>query len=55
VVANTAEELARAITELVESPDRRRTLEDQARRTAERLYGWDAIAAVQKKLYESLL
>jgi GT2 family glycosyltransferase/glycosyltransferase involved in cell wall biosynthesis len=55
VVSNSAEEIAHAITKLLDSPDRRRALEQQARQTAERLYGWDAIAAEQKKLYESLL
>ena len=30
-------------------------LEAHARQTVERVYGWDAIAREQKKLYESLL
>jgi GT2 family glycosyltransferase/glycosyltransferase involved in cell wall biosynthesis len=55
VVANSAEEMSYAITQLLESPDRRSALEQQARSTVERLYGWDAIATVQKKLYEGLL
>jgi glycosyltransferase involved in cell wall biosynthesis len=55
VVANAAEEMAGTILELLDSPDRRRALEEQARRTVERLYGWDTIAVVQKKQYESLL
>jgi GT2 family glycosyltransferase len=54
-LAHSAEEMARAITELLDSPGRRRGLEERARGTAERLYGWDAIATVQKKMYEGLL
>jgi len=54
-IANSAEEMASAITSLLDSPERRSVLEQQARLTVERLYGWDAIAAVQKKLYAALL
>jgi glycosyltransferase involved in cell wall biosynthesis len=55
VVANSAEETAAAISDLLDSPDRRTALELRARQTVEQLYGWDAIASIQKKLYESLL
>ena len=36
-------------------PEERAAIEAHARQTAERVYGWDAIAREQKKLYESLL
>ena len=55
LVANTAEEMAAAIADLFEHPEKRRALEEQARRTAGEKYNWDTIALEQKKLYESLL
>jgi glycosyltransferase involved in cell wall biosynthesis/GT2 family glycosyltransferase len=55
IVADAPEEMARAITRLLDSPEERQVLEQHARRTAEELYGWDAIAEEQKKLYLSLL
>lgn len=55
IVADAPDEMARAITRLLDSPDERQVLERHARRTAEERYGWDAIAEEQKKLYLSLL
>jgi glycosyltransferase involved in cell wall biosynthesis len=55
VVTDPAEAMATAITRLLENPDERAAIEAHARQTVERVYGWDAIAREQKKLYESLL
>jgi len=55
VVTDSAETMASAITRLLENPDERAAIEGHARQTVERVYGWDAIAREQKKLYESLL
>jgi len=55
VVTDSAEAMAAAITRLLESPVERAKIEAHARQTAERVYGWDAIAREQKKLYETLL
>jgi GT2 family glycosyltransferase/glycosyltransferase involved in cell wall biosynthesis len=55
VVTDSAEAMAAAITHLLEAPLERVAIEAHARQTAERVYGWDAIAREQKKLYESLL
>jgi glycosyltransferase involved in cell wall biosynthesis len=55
VVADSAEAMAAAIARLLEAPAERAALEAHARQTVERVYGWDAIAREQKKLYESLL
>jgi glycosyltransferase involved in cell wall biosynthesis len=55
VVADAPEAIERAISYLLHSPDDRRAIERQARRTAELHYGWDAIAAVQRRLYSELL
>src|SRR5262249_35204328 len=52
VVAESAERFAGAIRELIADPARRRALEQQARRTAERRFDWDAIAERQEKLWE---
>ncbi len=54
IVAEDPEHLARAIQGLFDHPEHRVTLERQARETAERLYGWDAIAELQKELYRTL-
>ncbi|MEP7354114.1 MAG: glycosyltransferase, partial [Acidobacteriota bacterium] len=54
-VTESADAMAASIQELLASPDQRRTLERQARVTAEQTYGWDAIAKVQKKLYLELV
>jgi hypothetical protein len=40
---------------LLESSAERAEIETHARKTVERVYGWDAIAIDQKKLYETLL
>jgi GT2 family glycosyltransferase/glycosyltransferase involved in cell wall biosynthesis len=55
IVANTPQTIAEAITRLLESPTERAELEIHARATAERIYGWKAMAAVQKQLYRRLL
>ncbi len=55
VVTDSAEAMAAAITRLLETPAERAGIEARARQTVERVYGWDAIAREQKKLYESLL
>lgn len=55
VVTDSAEAMASAITRLLNSPEERAAIEAHARQTAERVYGWDAIAREQKKLYEGLL
>ena len=55
VVTDSAEAMAAAITRLLETPAERATIEAQARRTVERVFGWDSIAREQKQLYESLL
>lgn len=54
VVANSGEEIARAITRLLDHPEERVKIERQARQTAERLYGWDAIAERQSEVYRFL-
>ena len=43
------------IERLLDFPDEREVLERHARETAERVYGWDAIAERQRELYEELL
>jgi glycosyltransferase involved in cell wall biosynthesis len=55
VVTDSAEAMAAAILRLLENPAERTVIEAQARQTVERVYGWDAIAREQTKLYESLL
>jgi glycosyltransferase involved in cell wall biosynthesis len=55
MVAKSAQEMAAEITRLLESPEQRAMVEAHARETVERVYGWDAIAREQKKLYEMLL
>jgi len=55
VVTDSAEAMAEAITRLLKAPAERAAIEAHARQTVERVYGWDAIAREQKKLYESLL
>ena len=54
-MTDSAEAMAAAITRLLENPAERAVIEAHARQTVERVYGWDAIAREQKKLYESLL
>lgn len=55
LVTGTAEEMAKAIARLVADPDRRKQLENHARRTAVEEFGWDRIAERQAALYRSLL
>ena len=55
IVADSADDMAREIERLLDFPDEREVLERHARETAERVYGWDAIAERQRELYESLL
>jgi glycosyltransferase involved in cell wall biosynthesis len=55
VVADGPEEIALAISHLLNYPEARVALELQARRTAELRYGWDAIALTQRRLYAELL
>jgi len=47
--------MAEAITRLLEKPAERAVIETHARESVELVYGWDAIAREQKKLYENLL
>lgn len=55
MVANSPDEIAAVITLLLDSASSRTALEHHARATAERVYGWKAMAEVQKQLYEKLL
>ena len=54
IVAETGEEIAHWINQLLDHPEERAALEQNARRTVERIYNWDAIAEQQRRLYESL-
>ena len=55
VVAESGEEMARAILELFEHPQERRAIERQARLTVESKFDWDVIAVAQQRMYEELL
>src|SRR5262249_31121900 len=55
VLANSPTDFAAAIIGLLDDPQGRATLETRARGTVQRLYGWDAIALEQRRLYESML
>jgi glycosyltransferase involved in cell wall biosynthesis len=55
LVTDSAEAMASAISRLLDSSAERAAIEAHARKTVERVYGWDAIAREQKKLYERLL
>ena len=55
VVANEAGAMAAAINRLLDLPQERKELELHARETAVRVYGWDAMAREQQRLYEKLL
>ena len=55
IVTPTPEEMARAIAELFENSALRESLEHEARRTVERDFDWDQIAARQKELYNRLI
>jgi glycosyltransferase involved in cell wall biosynthesis len=54
MVATSGVAMADAIARLLDHPEERVALERRARDTAERLYDWDAIAELQKVLYEGL-
>jgi glycosyltransferase involved in cell wall biosynthesis len=55
LVSDDPQELASLINRLLASPAEREALEQHARKTAERVYGWPAMANVQKQLYRELL
>jgi GT2 family glycosyltransferase/glycosyltransferase involved in cell wall biosynthesis len=55
IVANEPARMAAEIERLLEHPEERQALERQARRTAEQHYGWGAMAAAQRRLYQELL
>ncbi len=55
VVTDSADEMAAEISRLLDDPAARAALQEHARTTAERVYGWDAIARQQAELYRSLL
>jgi GT2 family glycosyltransferase/glycosyltransferase involved in cell wall biosynthesis len=55
IVADEPEQMAREIERLLDVPEERVELERRARGTAERVYGWDAIAERQRALYEELM
>lgn len=55
IVTNDPAEMAHKITELLDASEVRQRLEQEARQTAERVYGWDAIAYRQAELYKELL
>ena len=54
LIANTGDEMAQAILDLLQDPARRQAMERQARLTVERAFGWDVIAARQQQMYEEL-
>ena len=54
IVANSPQDMAAAVTRLLDSPSERTALEIHARATAERVYGWKAMADAQKQLYNFL-
>ncbi len=54
IVANSPEDIAAAITRLLDNPGERAALERRARETVERRYSWDAIAEQQAELYRDL-
>jgi GT2 family glycosyltransferase/glycosyltransferase involved in cell wall biosynthesis len=55
LVANAAADMAAVIKRILEMPEERVALEQHARDTAERVYGWTAMAVAQKQLYNELL
>ncbi|MEZ5403299.1 MAG: glycosyltransferase [Bryobacteraceae bacterium] len=54
LVATEAEEFADAVVRLLNDSGERRRIEEQARRTVESSYGWEAIGRQQKAVYETL-
>jgi len=55
LLADSPGEMAAAILDLLKNSVKRRTLEQRARQTVERRYGWDAIARRQRKFYSDLM
>jgi GT2 family glycosyltransferase len=55
IVEDDAEKMAAAISTMLGHPEQRRAFERRARTIVERMFGWDAIAREQKRLYEGLL
>lgn len=55
LVSDDPQQLAALLNRLLESPAERQSLEQHARARAERVYGWPAMANVQKQLYRELL
>ncbi|HYO84789.1 MAG TPA: glycosyltransferase family 4 protein, partial [Bryobacteraceae bacterium] len=55
LVHDDPESFANAVGMLQADPGERRRIEERARRTAEAVYGWNAIAARQDLLYQSLM
>jgi len=55
VVVDSGAEMAAAILRLFEDEAARKTIESRARRTVEEIYGWDAIARHQARLYRRLM
>jgi len=55
LVCETADEMAQAISDLLEDPAKRKRIEAEARRTVERDFDWDRIAEQQTALYRELL
>lgn len=54
IVVQTGAEMARAILGLFSDPAARKSVETEARRTVEREFDWDLIAARQAEIYRSL-
>jgi GT2 family glycosyltransferase/glycosyltransferase involved in cell wall biosynthesis len=54
IVTDDPGEFASAILELLAHPERRRQLEQNARRAAEERYGWSAMGQAQRNLYKVL-
>jgi glycosyltransferase involved in cell wall biosynthesis len=54
MIANSGAEMARAILDLLENPERRQAMEREARLTVERTFDWDVVGRRQKQLYEEL-
>ena len=55
LLVNTGKEMAEAIRDLFDHPEKRRALQDHARQTVERRFDWDQIAQEQKRLYQSMI
>jgi GT2 family glycosyltransferase/glycosyltransferase involved in cell wall biosynthesis len=55
IVEESPAAFAAAIQRLIDHPEQRIALEQHARATAERVYGWGAMGEAQKRLYEELL